>query len=64
MKTPFKVEGVDYTPDGVENLRQELIRFRDNSMEQWPEAIPFTVAMTHTIALLAYLKEVETNEEK
>lgn len=64
MKTPFKVEGVDYTPDGIENLRQDLIRFRDNSMEQWPEAIPFTVAMTHTIALLTYLKEVEENEEK
>ena len=57
-ETPIQVDGVDYSPEGIEDLRQELIKMRDNSMDQWPEAIPVTVALTHAIALLAYLREL------
>ncbi len=53
-----KVEGVDYTPEGVRELRKKLIEYRDKSMEQWPEAIPFTVDMSHTIALMEHLAEM------
>lgn len=56
---PVKVEGIDYTPEGIRELREELISYRDESMKQWPEAIPFTTAITHTIALLSFLAEVE-----
>jgi hypothetical protein len=53
MDDTFKVEGVDYTPEGIRALRGDCIRVRDESMGQWPEAIPFTVMMSHVIAHLA-----------
>ena len=54
---PFKVEGIDYTPEGIENLRQELIKYRDAALKQ--AAFEETVVLSHTIALLAYLIERE-----
>jgi hypothetical protein len=50
----MKVEGVDYTPGGIRDLRKKLIEYRDESMKQWPGAIPFTVDMSHTIALMEH----------
>ena len=55
---PLKVEGIDYSIEGIRALREEMIKFREASYNQWPEAIPFTVAMTHVIALMAYFIEV------
>lgn len=54
----IEVDGVDYSVEGIAALREELVVFRNNSMDQWPEAIPFTLAMSHTIALLARLEEL------
>jgi len=59
MSAPIQVDGVDYTPEGIELIRQECIQWRNNSYDQWPDAIPFTTGITHVIALLAYLKEVQ-----
>jgi hypothetical protein len=59
---PTKVEGVDYSEEGIEALREQLVAYRGASMDQWPEAIPFTVAITHAIALLAFL--IETLKEQ
>lgn len=57
-KRPSRVEGVDYSPEGIEALRQELIKFRDEAMKQgaWGPV----ATLSHTIALLAYLVEIET----
>lgn len=52
-----KVEGVDYTAEGITLLRDELIVIRDESMNQWPEAIPVTVVLSHTIAVLGWVVE-------
>lgn len=60
---PTKVEGVDYSPEGIEAVREQVIVWRDNSYEQWPQAIDFTVVATHLIALLAYLKVLVELEE-
>lgn len=59
-----QVDGVDYSPEGIEAIRQEVIKWRDNSYDQWPQAIEFTVASSHVIALLAHLKELKEQEAK
>jgi hypothetical protein len=48
-----RVEGIDYSPEGIVALREELIAFRGQAYEQLPGAAGFIVVMTHTIALLA-----------
>ena len=40
------------TKEDVEQLREEVIKWRDASMNQWPEAIPFTTTATYLIAAL------------
>ena len=60
----MKIEGIDYTIEGIESVRKELVGMRDNSMKQWPEAIPVTVLLSHVIALLAYLIDVKKRLEE
>lgn len=57
----FKVEGVDYTPGGIEQLRAELGLMRAQALtdNKFNEAS----ALSHTIALLHYLKEWMINED-
>lgn len=55
---PTKVEGIDYTPAGIEALREDVIALRDSQYAHWPEGINTTVILTHATALLAYLKEL------
>ncbi len=52
-----RIEGVDYTREGILNLRREITRYRDDAMKDWPRNIPYTVALTHVIALLAHFAE-------
>ncbi len=54
----INVDGVDYTREGIENVRAELIKMRDESMKQWPDAIPISLLLSHTLALLARLAEL------
>jgi hypothetical protein len=49
--------------DSTESVRQGLIELRDVCFEQWPEAIPETVLLSHAIALLHYLIELEKELE-
>lgn len=53
---PLQIDGIDYTKDGIENVRQTLIAMRVACFEagDWDGAA-FT---SHVIALLAYLIEV------
>lgn len=55
------VDGIDYSPAGIEELRQIVIGWRNESMNQWPEAIDFTVASSHVIALLDYMRFLVEN---
>lgn len=49
----IELDGHVYTKRDVELMREQLIGWRDASMDQWPEAIPFTTGATHMIGLLA-----------
>jgi len=53
---PMKVDGIDYTKEGIEDLREEIIEMRDEALRQ--NAFDVTVKLTHVIALLSYLSEV------
>lgn len=54
------VEGVDYSPEAIEATRQQLVEHRDESMKVWPEGITYSVLMSHVIAYLARLIELES----
>jgi hypothetical protein len=56
--SPIKVEGIDYTPEGIEALRADVIKLRDSQYAHWPESIEATLVLSHAIALLAYLREL------
>jgi hypothetical protein len=59
---PFQVDGVDYSPAGIEALRQELVTHRDHALAL--NEFGYAVTMSHVIALLAYLIEVRKEMEK
>jgi hypothetical protein len=54
---PIQVEGIDYTPEGIESVREALVEYRSRAMANWPEGIEMTLVLSHAIAQLAYLKE-------
>ena len=56
LTMPMKVEGIDYTPAGIEALRQEMIRYRDEALRQ--DEFGVAVTLSHTIAILAYTVEL------
>ena len=49
------IDGMTIGKANVVNLREEVIRWRDESYAQWPDAIPFTVTATHLIVLLQWV---------
>lgn len=51
----IELHGHTFTAEDVAAMRQIVIDWRDRSMEQWPEAIPFTADAT---TLIAFLYEV------
>jgi len=55
-ETPIQVDGVDYSPEGIEALRQDMIQHRDAALGM--NEFNYAVTMSHVIALLAYLVEV------
>lgn len=49
---PIRVSGHLYSHQDVSDLRDQVIEWRNKSMDQWPEAIPFTTAATHLVGFL------------
>lgn len=49
-----EVEGIDYTPAGIEELRQQCIEWRNEAYRQMPESASFIVGISHVIAILHY----------
>lgn len=56
---PTKVDGIDYSPAGIEDLRTDIIEYRNRALDAMPEGAQMAVVLSHALALLAYLKEVE-----
>lgn len=52
-----EVEGVDYSPEGVEAIRGELVEHRNHALTLGE--MRYAVLMSHVIVLLARLKEYE-----
>jgi len=60
------VEGVDYSSEGIDALRDEVIRIRNKGLDQLPEAAGFVVIMSHVCALLsdyAHMRFIEEQHE-
>lgn len=58
-----EVDGVDYSPDAIEGVRQELISLRDNALTQadfhWVADL-----LSHALAYLSdYKSRIETYNE-
>lgn len=58
---PFKVDGIDYSRESVEAIRQDLIELRGAYVTKWN--IGIVGLLSHTIAILAYLNELPRPEE-
>lgn len=57
IKIPAHIDGVDYTTEGIRALRDEVITWRDEMVEQ--EALAMAMAATHVTVLLAYLVDLQ-----
>lgn len=57
-----KVEGIDYSHDGIQSVRDALGEYRSRAMKQWLETIEFTLVLSHAIAQLARLQELTAKE--
>lgn len=56
MNWPNRVEGVEYTPEAVEDLRENiLIPLRDGALSQ--NEFGYAVGLSHVIAHMAEYKE-------
>ena len=60
---PAVIDDITVTKDDVVRLRDEVIGWRDRSMEQWPDAIPFTVTANFLIGLLAWVTDIYPEEQ-
>lgn len=56
------VEGVDYSAEGIEALRQQAIEWRNEAYAQMPESAGFVVGISHVIAVLHYAKALQENQ--
>lgn len=53
---PNEIEGIDYSPAGIEDIRQQLIHLRNHALQG--AEFEWAVILSHAIAQLAYLKEL------
>lgn len=59
----IEVDGHVHSKNDLEEIKQEVITWRDKSMDQWPEAIPFTTGATHVIGILSGVIEQYPEDE-
>ncbi len=66
QRPAFRCEGVDYSPTGIEEIRVDLIEMRNRLLATTMPEFKSVILLTHTTALLAYLREIElaTEEER
>jgi hypothetical protein len=58
------LDGHTYTKADVEQIRQQVIGWRVYAMNQGPGAIPFTLAASHLIGLLAGVVDQYPEDEE
>ncbi len=56
---PPEVDGVSFTPDAIEDVRQEIIVLRNTALGDKDPYL--AVILTHAIVMLARLKHYEEN---
>ena len=64
MPERTRVDGVDYTPEGILQLRDDAIKVRDEALKQLPDSAHFVVWLSHAIALLADYAEMRKAEDE
>lgn len=58
----IKLDGIDYTPQGISALREDVIVYRNRALDAAPEGMQMAVVLTHVLALLAYLADLMAME--
>lgn len=53
----IEFDGHVYTPEDIEQLRQDLIVYRDRAIENFPAGIEMSLVLSHTIGVLAVVKD-------
>ena len=51
-----RIEGIDYSLEGIEDIRRTVIQLRDSALEQ--NQFEWSVALSHAIAMLALLQDL------
>jgi hypothetical protein len=51
-----RVDGVEYTPEAVEDVREQLVELRNGALDQ--QEFTWAVLLSHAIAYLGSYKEV------
>jgi hypothetical protein len=61
----IKVAGIVFAKEDLAEIRETVIGWRAKSMDQWPEAIPFTTDATYLIGILAeVIKQYPDQEDE
>jgi len=63
--TRIRVEGIDYSSQGVQLVREAIIMLRDAGYQHLPKSADSIVLFTHVIALLAdYIETLKVEERR
>lgn len=54
---PIVLDGITYTPEHIEELREALVVYRDRAIDNFPAGIEMSLVLSHTIGVLARVKE-------
>lgn len=52
----FDVDGVEYTPDAIEGIRELIIELRNGALDA--QRFDYAVGLSHSLAYLAQYKEI------
>jgi len=61
MKIEF--DGHVYTPEDIQDLREDVIVYRDRAIEAMPAGAQMAVVLSHVIAVLSFVRD-ELNATK
>jgi hypothetical protein len=59
-----RIDGIDYSPEGIEALREDVIVYRDRAIADMPAGAQMAVVLSHVLALLAYLAELQRERDE
>lgn len=53
----MRIEGIDYSPTGIEDIRSQLIILRDEALKE--NEFKWAVILSHAVVLLHHLRELK-----